>query len=119
MNTLGVILLMEVIDKITLNDIIGHVYFLTIYGVFVYYAILFRIWKTRNKKGRLKEWFITAMPGFIATLIVAPLVVIMDEEIVYLLNRWFKWELTFGAWIYVMSGPLTDLFTRGVLKLSS
>ena len=106
-------------DPSILTKVIGHEYFLAFYGVIVYYAIIYKIWKSDNKNGTWKAFRRYAAPGFLSTLAVAFTIIILDDETVYLINMLTGKTFKFGEWVYLSSGPLLDFIVRLIIKLRS
>jgi hypothetical protein len=104
-----------------LGKIFTHEYFMAFYGVFVYYAIIWSLAKNKAERAKQKfnwkKWKTETKDNFIVTLLIVPLVIIFDDEIVMLYNNFMEKDIVMGKYIYIMAGPLTDFIFRGVQKL--
>ena len=107
------------IDTSIFTKVVGHEYFLAFYGVIVYYAIIYKIWKHTNKNGTWKAFRKYAASGFLSTIAVAFTIIILDDETVYLINMFTGKTFQFGDWVYMSSGPLLDGLVRIIIKLRS
>jgi hypothetical protein len=103
------------------EKVLTHEYLMAFYGVIVYYAIVWSLAKNAcEKKGvkfNFKKWKQATKDNLIVTILIVPLVIIFDDEIVYLYNEFAEDDIVMGKWIYLMAGPLTDLIFRLVQKL--
>ena len=107
------------VEQTILEKVIHHEYLYAFYGVFVYYVIIYRVWKMGNKNGKFHTWWKSASAGAFATLVVAPMVIIFDDEVAHILSVYFDSNMGLGDWVYITAGPITDLLTRGIVKLRS
>ena len=102
------------------GDVFTHEYFMAFYGVIVYYAIVWSLAKNAAERKGIKfdwkKWKKDTKDNFIVTLLVVPLVIIFDDEIIYLYNNFAEKDLQMGKYIYILAGPLTDLLFRIVQK---
>lgn len=105
----------------TVGKIFTHEYFMAFYGVLVYYAIVWSLAKNAAEKKKVKfnfkKWRLSITDNVIVTLLIVPIVIIFDDEIVYLYNQFAEQDIVLGKWIYLMAGVLTDLIFRLVQKL--
>ena len=103
-----------------ISDIFTHEYFMAFYGVVVYYAIIWSLAKNKAEKAKQKfnwkKWKTEVKDNFVVTLLVVPLVIIFDDEIVLLYNNFVEKDIVMGKYIYIMAGPLTDMLFRIVQK---
>ena len=102
------------------SNVFTHEYFMAFYGVVVYYAILWSLAKNKAEKAKQKfiwkKWKDEVKDNFIVTLLIVPLVIIFDDEIVMIYNNFAEKDIAMGKYIYIMAGPLTDLLFRIVQK---
>ena len=104
---------------ITFTDVVGHEFFLAFYGVVVYYAIIYKIWKHAHPKSPFVQFRKYALAGFLATLLISFAVIILDDETIYLIGLFTNKNIIFGDWVYMSSGVIMDFLTRVIIKLRS
>jgi len=104
--------------NLTFESIFTHEYFLAIYGIVVYYAIIREytrrdfIKKHPKSKFDGTAWRKDNMGNFLVTALIAPLVIVFDDEILGLYNGFVEDDVQMGKWIYLMAGPVTDAIFR-------
>ena len=106
-----------------LHNVAGHEYLLSIYSVIVWYVILFSIAKDKrdDKNGEYKIawWWKLNKDNVLATLMICPLVVVFDDELLVLYNEWVDNPIKgVNNLVYVTAGPLTSLIMKGITKLA-
>lgn len=104
-----------------IEAILSHEYFLAVYGVLLYYVILWSIEKDKTdelgKRFDFKKWKSATKDNFIVTLMIVPLIIIFDDEIAGLLNEYLEKDIHFGNMVYLMAGPVTGIIYKLVIKL--
>lgn len=99
------------------ESVFSHEYFLSVYGVLIYYTLILAIEKKLfyNKHPKLKfsfkRWKSDNATSFMATILIAPLVIIFDDEIVAVYNGFVEKDIEFSRLIYLCAGPITAFLT--------
>lgn len=114
------------------ESIMEHEYFIAVYGVILFYGaiLLYAIRKFKPVKGvggkmtkfSFKAWRIENTAGFITTLVFAPLVIIMDDEMLDIYNWKYPDQVPaekLGDIVYLLAGPLATSITMFVSWLRS
>ena len=108
--------------NITFESIFGHEYFLSVYGVLIYYtfvcAIEKKMFHTKHPKLKFsfKRWRSDNIVNFMATILIAPLVIIFDDEILGAYNSFVENDIEFSKLIYLSAGPITAFITSWLTK---
>lgn len=109
---------MELID-----DLFGHVYFLALYGVLTWYAAIYSYEASRpenkRKKNYFKAWRNEHIDDIIVTILICPLLIIFDEEAIFVASKFFNIELSFSPIVYIMAGPFTHIVFWSYKKIRS
>lgn len=96
--------------------ILTHEYFLVFYGVVIWYVAAWSFEKNKyDRKGKdfsFRDWKRKTYDNFIVTLVVAPLVVVFDDELLALYNQLTGKDVQLGRMIYLFAGPVTDFLYR-------
>lgn len=107
------------IDQVT--QAVQHEYLLAVYGVVVYFAILFSLSKDKydsaHKRFKFKEWWRRHNDNLLVTLMIVPLVVVFDDEIIGLVNAHTEKDIQMGRMVYLLAGPITNLLYKAITKL--
>ena len=107
------------------NDLFLHPYFLAVYGVIAYFTLKWSFAKNpyddpeEKKKFSFKVWWGGQYDNLIVTIIFVPLVIIFDEEVVYLIKRIFDYEIQTNNFVYLLSGPVVDGIYLGLSEIKS
>ena len=99
-----------------------HEYLLSVYGVLVWYAIMFSMSKDKYdkeaKKFKFRKWWSSNNDNVFVTILFSPLTVIFDDEIVSIYNRMATDPLEgVNNLVYISAGPLVSLIFMGIKKL--
>ena len=92
---------------IRFEGIVRHEYFLVVYGVLIYYLILYAIKK--DEKGKTFSWKdfkVKYKLHFVISLALWPLIVVFDDELLLEYNQLFNKNVEFGTWFYLSAGPI-------------
>lgn len=93
--------------------IVTHEFFLAMYGVVTWYAAIYAIDKKHNKKLTFAKFRADNNANIFLTVLLAPLVIIFDDEALFILNSFTGGSLEMNEFVYVCAGPITS----GVYKL--
>ena len=105
-----------------------HEYLLAVYGVLVWYAILFSMQKDKVDKSEKKisfrkiltSWWAKNNDNVFVTMLFAPLTVIFDDEILAVYNQMSDDPLEgVNNLVYISAGPLVSVIFIGIKKLLS
>ena len=98
-----------------------HPHFLAMYGVVAYFILLWSLSKDKydhdEKKFCFKKWWSKNYDNFLVTMVIVPLVIIYDEEVVSIIKRIFDYEIQTNSFVYILSCPIVDLLYSAVNKL--
>lgn len=99
--------------SITVESVFGHEYFLCFYGVVVWYLFLIIIEKGKTHKPiDIKRWWKSNVLDVIATLAIAPLMIVFDDELVDFYNSIMEKDIVLGKLVYICAGPAYNLVMR-------
>lgn len=99
--------------KVTIETVLGHEYFLCFYGVIIWYILLMIIENKSSKKTFVfKTWWTLNRLDVAATLGIAPLMVVFDDEVVGLYNSLFENDIAIGKLVYLCAGPAYNFLIR-------
>jgi len=103
---------------VQIEAIIRHEYFLVIYGIIVYFTILYSIEKTRKGKVFTWKWFKNEYKDdLFGALMIAPLIVAFDDEMLNWYNNLFEKDIAFGKWFYLCAGPIFNILLTAVKRM--
>lgn len=113
-----------------IESILTHEYFIAVYGVILFYTGYLLISRSVFKPSKqysewsFKKWKSDNKVGFVAMLVFAPLVIIMDDEMLDVYNWYFKGEDVLpaeklGDIVYLMAGPFAIIVTKLISWISS
>lgn len=100
-----------------------HEYFIAVYGITLWYFILFVIYANSGKKKRtseeFKEWWREKKLNIILTYFFLPYFIMFDDELIKLYNNTVEYDIPTGSKIfYSLCGPFLELFViRWVVRV--
>ena len=94
-------------------NVVTHEFFLAMYGVLVWYAGVYALDKKANKRLTFTKWRKDNNANIFLTVLLAPLVIIFDDEAIFLINHLTGGNYEMNEFVYVCAGPITS----GVYKL--
>jgi hypothetical protein len=105
------------VNVVVFESVIKHEYFLVLYGVILYFTVLYSIDTSRlGKRFTWKNFKAQYKDEFILAMMFAPLMVAFDDEMLGWYNNVFEKDIEFGKWFYLMAGPLVTLIVKAVKK---
>lgn len=113
-----------------IESILTHEYFIAVYGVILFYTGYLLISRSVFKPSKkhpewtFGKWKSDNKVGFVAMLIFAPLVIIMDDEMLDAYNWYFAGDDVLpaeklGDIVYLTAGPFAILSTKLISWISS
>jgi hypothetical protein len=85
--------------------------------VVLYFAVIYSIERNRlGKRFNWKKFTGSYKDEFILAIMVAPLIVVFDDEMLQWYNNFAEKDIEFGNWFYLCSGPIVNLIVAAVKK---
>lgn len=98
-------------------EIITHEFFLAMYGVLVWYSGVYALDKKHRKNLTFKKWRTENNANIFLTVLLAPLVIIFDDEAIFALNHLTGGSYEMNEFIYVCAGPVTSGFYKLITRI--
>ena len=106
-----------------LVEVISHPFFMSFYGIILWFTLLWSIAKNKaDKAGEKfsgKEWRTRNYDDFIVAILVGFAVVAFDDEVLAAYNHWQETDYHMQPYYYLASGPIAHGLYSIVTKFTN